>query len=53
MLDVTLLVDGVAVFVGIEVHAQIYGLLTNCAEYFRERVTTHKYLLWTATSIVA
>jgi hypothetical protein len=53
VLDVTLLVDGVAVFVGIEVHAQIYGLLTNCAEYFRERVTTHKYLLWTATSIVA
>jgi hypothetical protein len=51
-LDVALLVDGLAVFVGKQIRRQIYGLVAQYAGYFWERVTTHKCLLWTVTSSV-
>jgi hypothetical protein len=50
VLDVAFLMDGPAVFVGIEIDREIDWLGANCAGYFWERVTTHKCLLWTVTS---
>jgi hypothetical protein len=52
VLQIASLVNGFTVFVGTQVDCEIERLSANCARYFRERVTTHKFLLWTVTSSV-
>ena len=47
---VTVLVDGLPVFVGSEIDRQIYGLAAKHAGYFWESMTSHSIPLWTVTN---
>lgn len=51
-IEVTLPVNGLAVFIGTEIDREIDWLIASCAGDFGERVTTHDCLLRTVTSRV-
>jgi hypothetical protein len=41
-LDVAILMDRLAVFIGVQIDREIDWLSANCTGYFLERVTTHE-----------
>ena len=51
-LHVALLVNGLAVFIATQIDPQVERLAADYARYLWKRVTTHKYLLRTATASI-